>query len=91
MPIIKAISDLTSRANKLSDLIRNSPEPIFITRNGEGDMVLFSIALYRQHMIRLDLYAKLTIALSQMAAGDRGRAAGEVVRELRKVMSASAE
>jgi prevent-host-death family protein len=46
MPIIKSISDLRNKSNEISDLAHNSNEPIFITRNGEGDMVVMSMAKY---------------------------------------------
>ncbi len=46
MPIIKPISDLRSKTNHVSDLLHKSHEPVFITRNGEGDMVLMSLAKY---------------------------------------------
>src|SRR5690348_16115240 len=40
MPIIKPISDLRNKANQLSELVHTGREPVFITKNGEGDMVL---------------------------------------------------
>jgi PHD/YefM family antitoxin component YafN of YafNO toxin-antitoxin module len=40
MPIIKPISDLRNKTNHISDLVHKSHEPVFITKNGEGDMVL---------------------------------------------------
>jgi prevent-host-death family protein len=46
MPIIKPISDLRNKTNHVSDLLHKSHEPVFITRNGEGDMVLMSLAKY---------------------------------------------
>jgi prevent-host-death family protein len=44
MPVIKPISDLRNKANQISDLAETIDEPIFITRNGEGDMVVMSMA-----------------------------------------------
>ena len=44
MPIIKPISDLRNKSKRMSKLAHESKEPIFITKNGEGDMVLMSIA-----------------------------------------------
>ena len=42
MPIIKPISDLRNKTNQISELVHKSHEPVFITKNGEGDMVLMS-------------------------------------------------
>jgi prevent-host-death family protein len=84
MPIIKPISDLRNKSKRISKLARESKEPIFITKNGEGDMVLMSIAQYADMERKLDLYRKLAVAQSQKAAGDRGRPLAEVVSDLRK-------
>jgi len=84
MPIIKPISDLRNKSKRISKLAHESKEPIFITKNGEGDMVLMSIAQYGDMQRKLDLYRKLAVAQSQLAAGDRGRPLADVVRDLRK-------
>jgi PHD/YefM family antitoxin component YafN of YafNO toxin-antitoxin module len=68
----------------MSKLAHESKEPIFITKNGEGDMVLMSIAHYATMERKLDLYRKLAVAQAQKAAGDRGRRLADVVRDLRK-------
>ena len=39
MPSIRPISDLRNSANDISDFCRQSREPVYITRNGTGDMV----------------------------------------------------
>ncbi len=83
MPVIKPISDLRNKANEISDLAHRSGEPIFITRNGEGDMVVMSIALYSKLQLKLDLFSKLSVAQEQRAKGDRGRSLASVMKDLR--------
>lgn len=84
MPIIKPISDLRNRANEISKLVHKAKEPVFITKNGEGDMVVMSLAQYGELEKKLELYEKLTVAEAQVAAGDRGRPLNRVMRDLRK-------
>jgi prevent-host-death family protein len=84
MPIIKAISDLRNKANEISDLAHKSNEPIFITKNGEGDMVVMSMAQYSKLQLKLDLFGKLAVAQAQRAKGDRGRTLSQVMKDLRK-------
>ena len=84
MPIIKSISDLRNKSNEISDLAHNSNEPIFITRNGEGDMVVMSMAKYSQLQLKLDLMGKLATAQSNYASGDRGRSLAVVMGDLQK-------
>jgi prevent-host-death family protein len=83
MPIIRPISDLRNKANKISELAHKSDEPIFITKNGEGDLVVMSIAQYAKIQLKLDLFGKLAVAQAQRASGDRGRSLSAVMREIR--------
>ncbi|MFH0990062.1 MAG: type II toxin-antitoxin system Phd/YefM family antitoxin [bacterium] len=84
MPVIKSISDLRNKANEISDLAHNLNEPIFITRNGEGDMVVMSMAQYSKLQLKLDLFSKLAAAQAQRATGDKGRSLSQVMKDLRK-------
>jgi prevent-host-death family protein len=84
MPVIKPISDLKKKANEISDLVRKLNEPIFITKNGEGDMVVMSMAHYSRLQLKLDLYSKLAVAQAQVASGERGRTLNQVLKDLRK-------
>jgi prevent-host-death family protein len=84
MPVIKPISDLRNRAKELSRLCHDSGEPIFITRNGEGDMVLMSLAAYERLEARLELYRMLDEAEVDVAAGDRGVSVAAVRRQLKR-------
>lgn len=90
MPLIKRISDLRNKANEISDLAHKSDEPIFITRNGEGDMVVMSMAQYSKLQLKIDLFSKLAVAQAQRASGDRGRTLSQVMKDLRKRIRESA-
>jgi len=89
MPIIKPISDLRNKSNEISDIARTSNEPIFITRNGEGDMVVMSMAKYSQLELKIDLISKLATAQASYAAGDRGRSIATVMNDVRARMHES--
>ena len=84
MPVIKPISDLRNKANEISELAHKLNEPIFITKNGEGDMVVMSMAQYGQLQLKLELFSKLAVAQGQKASGDKGRTLNQVMRDLRK-------
>ena len=84
MPVIKPISDLRNKANEISELAHRSDEPVFITKNGEGDMVVMSLAHYSRLQLRLELFSKLAVAQAQKAGGDKGRPLNAVMKELRK-------
>lgn len=84
MPIIKSISDLRNKANELSKLVHKTRQPVFITKNGAGDMVLMSLVQYGELEQKLQLYGKLAAAETQRTAGDRGRSLSKVMKDLRK-------
>jgi prevent-host-death family protein len=89
MPTIKPISDLRNKANEISELAHKLNESIFITKNGEGDMVVMSMARYAQLQLKLDLFGKLAVAQSQIAAGDKGRTLKQVMKDIRKTLHES--
>ena len=72
MPVIKPISDLRNRTMEISELCHNEDQPVFITRNGKGDMVIMSQNHYERLQSLIELYQKLGEAESLAAAGDRG-------------------
>ena len=72
MPSIRPISDLRNNANEISEFCRASREPVFITKNGVGDMVVMSIENYERQQAQLELYAKLAEAEAELAAGAQG-------------------
>ena len=84
MPVIKPISDLRNKANEISEIAHQYDEPIFITKNGEGDLVVMSMAHYSKLQMKLDLYSKLAVAQAQKAAGDKGSTLSEVMKDIRK-------
>lgn len=47
MPLIKPITDLRN-TTEISDLCHEKKEPIFITKNGYGDLVVMSIETYEE-------------------------------------------
>jgi prevent-host-death family protein len=90
MPVIKSISDLRNKASEISDLAHSLNEPIFITRNGEGDMVVMSMTQYSKLQLKQDLFSKLAVAQAQRAEGDKGRVLSQVMKDLRKRIRESA-
>ena len=83
MPNIRPISDLRNNSNEISEFCRTSREPVFITKNGVGDMVVMSIEMYERYQAQLDLYAKLAEAEAEIAAGSEGVDFFEFAKKLR--------
>ena len=60
-----------------------SKEPIYITKNGYGDMVLMSMKAYEERMMMLDVYDRLAAAEDEVQAGKVTDARASL-RELRQ-------
>lgn len=78
MPVIKPISDLRNKFNEIADICHKEGEPVFITKNGTGDLVVMSIARYEQNEALLDVYRKLSVA-EQQALDSGGRISHEAM------------
>lgn len=68
MPKIIPIRDLKN-TTAISERCHAVGEPIFVTKNGYGDMVVMSMEAYEERMRMLDVYAKLASAEQQVASG----------------------
>ena len=82
MPQIIPIRDLKN-TSEISELCHAVGEPIFVTQNGYGDMVVMSMEAYEKRMRMLDIYTKLAAAEEQIKAGKVRDAEGST-KELRK-------
>ncbi len=68
MPKIIPIRDLKDTA-AISQMCSASDEPVFITKNGYGDMVIMSMKAYEERMLMQDIYAKLAKAETEFREG----------------------
>lgn len=68
MPQIIPIKELKN-TSAVSEMCHNTDEPVFITKNGYGDMVIMSIETYEQRMNREKMYRELEISERQISEG----------------------
>jgi len=87
MPLIKSISDLRNRAVEISELCHSEDQPVYITRNGKGDMVVMSQAHYERLQSLLELYQKLGEAEALDASGELGITHEKLMKKLREKIS----
>lgn len=69
MPHIIPIKDLKNTSD-ISDLCHDLNEPIYITKNGYGDMVIMSMNAYEEMMNRINMYQNLLISEKQIQNGE---------------------
>ena len=68
MPHIIPIRDLKN-TGAISQLCHTSGEPVYVTKNGYGDMVIMSMQMYEDKLYMLDVYNKLAESEADVAAG----------------------
>jgi len=69
MPAIRPSADLGNNYNEISALCHEYAEPVFITKNGTGDLAVMSIETYEFMAGRLELYASIEKGLAQAQEG----------------------
>lgn len=65
MPQIIPIKDL-KKTSEISEMCHNTNDPIFITKNGYGDMVIMSMEAYEEAMKKIDIYRNIEISEEQV-------------------------
>lgn len=82
MPHIIPIRDLKN-TTAISQMCNESSEPVYITKNGYGDMVIMSMKVYEEKMLLVDVYEKLAEAEVEVKRGNVSEA-HEGLRALRE-------
>ena len=69
MPAIMQSVDLQNKYNEISELCHKYPEPVFLTKNGTGDLAVMSVETYELLAGKLELYSLLGEGLDQVKQG----------------------
>ena len=70
MPTIKSSADLRNGYNDISSFCHTYNEPVFITKNGKGDLAVMSIESYEALIGRIELYDLVREGLNDVASGN---------------------
>ena len=82
MPNIRSSADLRNSYNDISEFCHTYSEPVFITKNGKGDLAVMSIETYEQLIGRFELYSLLPDGLNDMK-NENIRPLSEAISDLR--------
>ncbi|MCL1872854.1 MAG: type II toxin-antitoxin system Phd/YefM family antitoxin [Clostridiales bacterium] len=84
MPQIRPVSDLRNNFTEISRIVHESREPVFLTKNGFGDMVVMSIAQYEKQQLENDVFFKLKEAEAEAKTTAKRYTHSEIISEVRE-------
>ena len=85
MPVIRNSADLSSNYVEIADFCHKFREPVFLTRNGEGDLAIMSIETYEEMSGRNELYRLIQEGIDDVENG-RTLTEEEVIKNMQLVL-----
>ena len=83
MPNIRPVSDLRNHFAEITREVQLSKEPVFLTKNGVGSIVVMSMESYEQNRYDSMVYDKLREAELQAASTTERRSHEELMAKAR--------
>ena len=83
---IRPSAAIRQNYNEIADLCRETAEPIFLTKNGEGDLVVMDIETYNRREKMLKLREELLAVEEDRMNGNKGYSVEEVAAMMRSVI-----
>ncbi|BAF60571.1 type II toxin-antitoxin system Phd/YefM family antitoxin [Bacillota bacterium LX-D] len=91
MPQIRPVSDLRNNFAEISRVVHETSEPVFLTKNGYGDMVVMSFEAYEKLQFESEVYFKLKEAELQAKQTNQRFSHKEVFDSLRQTLQEKAD
>jgi prevent-host-death family protein len=86
IPNIRPVSDLRNNFSEISRQVHTTNEPVYLTKNGRGDMVVMSMEAYEQDRFESEIYLKLKEAEIQAESTAKRYTHEEVMASMKKII-----
>ena len=83
---IRPSASIRQNYNDIAEMCRKTKEPIFLTKNGEGDLVVMDIETYNRREEMLKLHEELLSVEESRVNGDNGYSVDEVIAAMNTVI-----
>lgn len=83
MKMIRPVSDLRNNFADISKTVHETSEPVFLTKNGYGDMVVMSMEAYENLQFQSEVYFKLQEAERESELLDKRYTSKDVLKTLK--------
>lgn len=90
MNMIRPVSDLRNNFAEISKTVHETAKPVFLTKNGYGDMVVLSMEAYEKLQLDSEIYFKLQEAEREAELTDARYSAKEVMKAMKEAIGGSA-
>lgn len=87
MPNIRPVSDLRNKFSEISSTVHETGEPIYLTKNGYGDMIVMSIEAYEKEQYDQEVYLKLKEAEIEATVTETRYAHNDVISTMRSFIN----
>lgn len=84
MNTIRPVSDLKNNFADISKTVHETAQPVFLTKNGYGDMVVMSMETYEKMQFETEIYCKLAEAEREAEETDERFSSGDILRAMKK-------
>lgn len=84
MKSIRPVSDLRNNYSDISRSVHETGRPVFLTKNGEGDMVVLSMDAYENLEFSSEVYQKLLDAEREARSSTARFSSKEVLAAVRR-------
>lgn len=86
MNMIRPVSDLRNHFADISKTVHETAQPVFLTKNGYGDMVVLSMEAYENMRLNSEIYTKLLEAEQKAALTDQRFSSEEVWQSVQEII-----
>ena len=86
MKKIRPVSDLRNNFSEISKMVHETAEPVFLTKNGFGDMVVLSMEAYENLQFNSEVYFKLLEAEQEAELTDKRFSSKDVLKAMKEAI-----
>lgn len=86
MNSIRPVSDLRNKFAEISRQVHETEKPVFLTKNGVGDMVVLSMDAYENLQFESEVYYKLQAAEREAKMTDQRYTSKDVLKAMREAI-----
>ena len=86
MNMIRPVSDLRNNFAEISKMVHETAQPVFLTKNGYGDMVVLSMEAFQNMQLESEVYFKLREAEREAEHTNKRYSSKEVLRAIKEAI-----